>query len=361
MGNKVHFKYSWQEVLESIKKRLENGEFSVGDTFYTIDELCQLFNVSTTTAKRVFQELKSEGWILPMRRRGTIVNRNHTKKNILFIVRDAVVENISPSESEVFVIGRLLEGLRDKEKCFNIRIKTIDDKFFFSHLKNFINEEIIINGELFYTLKNWFAEHPDIYEYLKFEIKPILLYVPEKIEGFSQTKTDYEKGIRLAVEYLIKQGHKRIAYLTGNINHPSMYLRFKGFIDTLRKYDLPLDINLIKVSSDTEKNTSWKIIEELLAQPNPPTAITCINDVYAIHIIEYCNKKGVHIPDDLAVIGFDNRGESEFSNPPLTTVDTQLRKQGEKAVELIMQKTINKNIEPLTIIVQPELIVRKST
>jgi DNA-binding LacI/PurR family transcriptional regulator len=361
MNIKVCPKSQWEEILDDLKIRLNNGEYSVGEAFYTIDEICDTFNVSRITAKRVFQELKHEGWILPNRRRGTIVNRSHTTKDILFIVGSDFLEKPAMPESNFFVIDRLLEGLRAKEKLCNVKITTIGHKFFFSQMKEFVNKDVVILAQLLYDFRDWFEKHPEYFECLKSDIRPVLMHAFEKQEGFSLTETNYGKGIRSVVEHLLNKGHKRIAYLTGDINFPSMYLRFNGFTDTLKEHNITLDLNQVKVNSDRERDTSWQLIRQLLSQSVPPTAIACASDMLAMHVIEYCRKNGVRVPENLAVTGFDNRGESGFLNPPLTTVDSKIKEQGEKAVEFIMQRSADKVSEPVTITIEPELILRKST
>ncbi|HOL21616.1 MAG TPA: GntR family transcriptional regulator [bacterium] len=361
MDIKVSPKSKWEEIFDTLKNRLENGEYSVGTPFYTIDEICQKFNVSRITAKRVFQELKNEGWILPVRRRGAIVNRSHIQKDIFFIVGSPFLEEQPSVTSDYFVINQLLKGMHAEEKFYNVKITTIGHRFFFSHLKNFINKDVLMSAQLLYDFKDWFEKHPSTFQFLKSDIQPVLLHSFEKYEGFSMTRTDYEKGIGLAVEHLVNKGHKDIAYLTKDINFPPFYLRFKGFIDTLKKKNIPLKMDLVKVTSDIKSNVIWDDVKKLFSLKKRPTAIVCASDVIAINVLEYCEKNGVRVPEDIAVTGFDNRGETEFSPPPLTTVDSKLEEQGIKAVELIIKRSNTRVLEPVVITLEPELIIRKST
>lgn len=354
-------KHRWQEIYDDLKNRLNNGEFSVGDPFYTIAALCESFQVSKITAKRVFQELKREGWILTGRRKGTTVNRSHVRKNILFIVGSDFAETPDPSATEFFICSRLLEGLRLKQEVYNVKITPIGHKFFLSHLREFVNKDVVCLAAFVSDFRDWFEKNPAALRCLKTDIRPILLHASEELEGFSLTEMDYAKGIRLAVEHLVKKGHKKIALLTGDINYSSFYLRFKGFTDALQQYRMPVDLDRIRVVTSQERQSAWDAVEELLALPDPPTALVCASDVRALQVLEYCEKKGIRVPGDIAVTGFDNRGETGFSRPPLTTVDSKLREQGAKAVELIIRRAAGNVDTGVKITVEPELVVREST
>ncbi|HOJ39544.1 MAG TPA: GntR family transcriptional regulator, partial [bacterium] len=353
MKIKVYPKSKWREIFDDLKLRLERGEFPVSTSFYTMDDICQKFHVSRITARRVFQELKNEGWILPVRRRGAIVTRSHVPKDIFFIVGSAFLEEHSSATSDYFVINQLLKGLHAKEKFYNVKITTIGHRFFFSHLQSFISKDVLMAAQLLYDFRDWFEKHPSIFQCLKLDVTPVLIHSFEKYEGFSMTRTDYEKGIRLAVEHLISKGHKNIAYLTRDINFPTFYLRFRGFIDALKDNRISLDTNFIKVTPDVERTRTWQSVRKILSLKKKPTAIVCASDVLAMNVLEYCEKNGLKVPEDLAVTGFDNRGETEFSVPPLTTVDSKLEQQAEKAVEFIIQRTKAKVSEPVVINLEP--------
>lgn len=361
MGIKVYTKSKWEAIFEELKENLEKGEYSIGDNFYTIDEICRKFNVSRITAKRVFQELKNEGWILPVRRRGTIVNRSYKQKDIFFIVGSAFIEQHPSEKQDFFVINTLLKGLHTGEKFYNTKVLPIDHIFFFSHINDFVNKDVVMPAQYIYDFREWFGENPSVFECLKSEIRPVLLHASEEIGGFSLTRISYEDGIRLAVEHLISKGHKNIGYISGDINFTSFYLRFKGFTDTLKEHSIRLEIERVKVWTGKKKEKIWELVEELLSLSEPPTGLVCASDVIAINVLEYCNKRGIRVPGELAVTGFDNRAEGAFSKPPLTTVDSKLEEQGRKAVELIIQRATGKISEPVVIRLEPELIVREST
>lgn len=361
MDIKVYTKSKWEEIFDKLKARLESGKYPAGNAFHTIDGICKEFKVSRITARRVLQELKNEGWILPIRRRGTIVRRSHALKEIFFIAGSSLIEKHPPQKDDFFVINMLLKGLLTSGESYNVKITTIDNRFFFSHLRDFINREVTMPAQFLYDFRRDFEKNPSSFQCLKSEIKPILLHAFEELPGFSLTMISYEDGIRLAVEHLIKKGHKYIAYITKDINFPSFYLRFKGFADTIQKHSLPLDLSYVKVCKEITQGKISEIVNQLLSMSSPPTAIVCASDVIAIHVLGYCEKKGICVPEHLAVTGFDNRGEVAFANPPLTTVDTKLAHQGRKAVELIMERAVGTITEPAVIKLNPELIIRRST
>ena len=102
-------------------------------------------------------------------------------------------------------------------------------------------------------------------------------------------------------------------------------------------------------------------MEDILNISSPPTAIVCANDSRALHLLQYCKKNRIRVPKDVAVVGFDNIEETNFSHPPLTSVDTMLEKQGEKVLELLLKRKKGILKEPTVVRLKPELVVRESS
>lgn len=172
---------------------------------------------------------------------------------------------------------------------------------------------------------------------------------------------DYDGSFR-AVEHLIKIGKKRIAHLAGPENLSISRRRLNGYYAALRKYEIPIDEELI-ISYDLTMEKVNIYMNHLLNLPNPPDALFAINDPTAIEAIQIIKKRGLKIPEDIAVVGFSNDQLSGLIEPSLTTVSQPVHKIGETAAEMLLHliKTDISEWKAITKTLTTELIIRKST
>jgi len=140
-----------------------------------------------------------------------------------------------------------------------------------------------------------------------------------------------------AMEYLLRLGHRRIAFIEGRPGNGSAVRRLKGYQDALLNAGIALDDELI-TQGDFSTPTGHECTLSLLSLDNPPTAIFAANDQSAIGVYQAVDELGLRIPDDLSVVGFDNISEAKYLG--LTTVDQFLADMGYVAVQMLI-KLIN--------------------
>ncbi len=170
--------------------------------------------------------------------------------------------------------------------------------------------------------------------------------------------SDNYGGVKAMIEHLLEHGHRRIAYL-GNLTHGDVVERFAAYCDTLRAAGLPLDPALIlDVGSYTEQAAEVGL-RRLLAAGLPCDAIIACNDMQAQHIIGLLAAAGYSVPDDLAVLGFDDIDAAQRCRPPLTTVRQQFDRLGETALAVLLAALRGENPPALTH-VPTALVVRRS-
>jgi LacI family transcriptional regulator len=173
---------------------------------------------------------------------------------------------------------------------------------------------------------------------------PIIAVDPHIINPnyLSVQGTNYHGALDI-MEYLLRLGHRRIAFINGRPEIGSAGRRLKGYQDALLNAGIALDEELI-VPGDFSTATGYERALGLLALDNPPTAIFAANDQSAIGVYQAAEELGLHIPDDLSVVGFDNISEAKYLG--LTTVDQFLADMGYVAVQMLI-KLIND--EPLDV------------
>jgi len=147
-------------------------------------------------------------------------------------------------------------------------------------------------------------------------------------------------GGRMVAEYLIKKGHQQIAFL-GDIEPPEKYAihpvksRLNGFSQVLDNAGIPLSKEYIRSTPYTQEH-SRKAAYELMTLPNPPTAIFAASDIQAMGIMKVSRQLGIKIPEQLAIVGFDDIDVAELVD--LTTVRQHLDESGKLAVEILLAR-----------------------
>jgi LacI family transcriptional regulator len=183
--------------------------------------------------------------------------------------------------------------------------------------------------------------------------------------GVSILKVDYRHGIRQGVQHLAALGHRNIAFVTGPMQLHSAQSRAAAFSTSLEECGIrPIPANIVE--GDHTLEGGILAMDKLLALNPVPTAVMCSNDMTAIGVLHKLYRKGLRVPDDISVIGFDNIHISEVTIPPLTTVQMSrfdiarsavaaLRAHAEAASDSL--KSTPRREYPI----QTNLVVREST
>jgi DNA-binding LacI/PurR family transcriptional regulator len=169
---------------------------------------------------------------------------------------------------------------------------------------------------------------------------------------------DNEAGARLAVEHLIRLGHRRIAHLTGSPQACSARDRLKGYHQTMADHGLSVREEWIIPAP--HGGADLTPLAELLRRPDQPTALFAWSDEVAIHALSLCNELGIKVPDDLALVGYDSTPICEYTNPPLTSVRQPIYQMAADALEMLVKLIRGERVEPRTRLYTPTLDIRAS-
>lgn len=168
--------------------------------------------------------------------------------------------------------------------------------------------------------------------------------------------TNYQ-GALDAMQYLLGLGHKRIGFISGRAELESSIRRLKGYRNALEQAGLPVDEALI-VAGDYTTETAERCTRELLALQDPPTAIFASNDQSALGVFQVARELGLHIPDDLSVMGFDNISEAAYFD--LTTVDQFIGEMGYIATKILIDLINGATLTEMIRQVPTKLVLRNS-
>lgn len=185
----------------------------------------------------------------------------------------------------------------------------------------------------------------------------VLMDVNIKNSMVSCIGIDNIKGAFLATEYLIKNGHKKIAFINGSREAFVSYERLDGYQLALNRYNMPIQNSLMQHGDFTDKGAE-SAVEKLFSEHNDITAIFCASDIMAIGAINKLNGLGLSVPGDVSVIGFDDIFAASLMTPKVTTIKQDRNKIGETAVNLLLNSINGQKID--RVLIEPELIIRES-
>lgn len=173
--------------------------------------------------------------------------------------------------------------------------------------------------------------------------------------------SDDALGGYLATQHLIKKGHKRILHLGGPPSLSDAWDRLAGYKRALLENGIAFDQNLVKTVSTVTMNEAYSLMNKVLSGEVDFTAIFCFSDYLAMGAIRAIRERGLKIPADIAVVGYDDVEVASLLEVPLTTIHTPKYRLGKRAVEILIDDLLGEKGEtPQQLVIEPSLVVRKS-
>ena len=171
---------------------------------------------------------------------------------------------------------------------------------------------------------------------------------------------DNEQGAYEAVCYLLESGYRDVAYISGLQQIPTSRQREQGYRRALDEYKVPFNSGLVKYG-DSKMKSGRELTRELLSQEDRPDALFTGNNLITLGALATIGEIGLRIPEDIAIIGFDDMPWSSTLNPPLTAVKQPAYEIGRRAAELLYQRITEPGRPNVKIVLDTELMIRKST
>lgn len=170
---------------------------------------------------------------------------------------------------------------------------------------------------------------------------------------------DNVRGAYEAVSHLIRLGHRRIGLIGGPVHITTGRERLEGYEKALTEQAIGLDEGLIKIG-DFKQDSGYRRACELLEMDDPPTAIFTANNLMTLGALNAIHEKGLNIPWDVAIVGFDDMPWAPSLDPPLTAVAQPTYELGRTAANLLLQRIADKDREIVEMKLEPTLIIRDS-
>ncbi|MBL7061076.1 MAG: LacI family DNA-binding transcriptional regulator [Actinobacteria bacterium] len=170
---------------------------------------------------------------------------------------------------------------------------------------------------------------------------------------------DEVKGGFLATEYLIKKGHKRIALIDGFLYKSPAKGRLEGYKKALKKYGISMDDALVSVG-DIDVKDGYERTRQILEKDLDFTAIFAYNDMMAFGAMQAIREKGLRIPEDIGLVGYDDIPFCSLMDPALTTIRLKKQELGIESVKLLLSRINDNREKPKKIMLDVDIIVRKT-
>lgn len=257
---------------------------------------------------------------------------------------------------------------------------------FYSELAFFIQKELNENGYMVMVFNSEYDEQKEI-EYIRmaarFNFAGLILFTAQtkeierelenlnipkvlvnrmldRYQGSSVLLDNFKAGY-IAAMHLIELGHKKIGFIDGHTTSSASRQRFEGYKQALKNYGLEC-WNEDVMYSDLKMETGDRLAEEFIHRTGEkPSALIIVNDMTALGFLNRCKEEGIHVPKELSIVSFDDIIFSSMKDVELTTVSQHADEMSGHAVRLMLKQLKEKDGTPERIILDPTLIVRKTT
>lgn len=331
--------------------------FGPGDQLPSERELSAQFRVSQMTMNRAIQEMVRDGLLFREVGRGTFVVHQDSNANHNGVL--GLVTLVSPGHIKRDpYFSEILRGIQSTafDTCWDLLLlREPLDEGTSGRLKGRADGFLLMTptDEAIPALRHMRDEH----------VKAVAVGSSWLTESIRAIDTDNIVGAKLAVDHLADLGHKRIAFLGAPENMSNSRDRHIGFIDALDARGLVYNPDWFVAceSAMTVLRPEADAVCRIMTQPGGPTALFAAGYELAVHAIEALQNNGLKVPDDVSVIGFDDKFSAAFLNPPLTTVAQPLEAMGRRAVEILEAIVRGEDAGPVIERLPTTLVVRLST
>ncbi|WP_372767154.1 LacI family DNA-binding transcriptional regulator [Lutibacter sp.] len=332
----------------------------------TLKKIAKEFGVSISTVSKALKDSHE----ISEETRGKIkafADYYHYKPNNLALQlrnqKTSVIGVIIPEIVHHF-FSTVINGIEKyaTEKGYNVMVCLSNE----SYEKEVSNMSVLTNGSVDGLIVSMARETQQNQNFKHFEALisddfPLVLFdrINDEIQC-DKVIIDDIGGAYKATNHLIEIGSRRIALITTHDFISVGSLRREGYLKALKSQGINVDESLI-YKIDDEKDL-YAQIEKVINVANPPDAILAVNEIYAAIALKIAKEKGLNIPKDIAIIGFTSGLISEFTNPPLTSVEQHGFLMGKQAAELLINRIENTApAEFQKVVISTNLKIRKST
>lgn len=326
----------------------------------TIKDVAKLSGVSIATVSRVINGMGGVRPKTEMRILNAITELNYSPNRLASSMvkkRSYTIGVIVPDIANPF-FPEVVKGIemRAREYGFTTILCNTDESVEEEYRILNVLRERRVDGMIITTA----SEQKSPLLHMKFEEIPVVL-LDRYIEGCSYdgVVVDNKTGAYTAVKHLINEGHHRIGLIAGPWDVTPGRERTKGYEKALRDFGIQIDKKYM-LEGDFREESGYQCGNELLSLNEPPTAIFSSNNLMTLGLLKCIHNRGIRLGKEITVVGFDDLDVATFIEPPLTVVSRPMRKMGEVAAELLIERIDGVEADqPRKIVLVPQLLIRQ--
>lgn len=341
----------------------------------TIEDVAKKAGVSRMTVSRVINNsgyAKKETRERILKAIDELKYRPNLVAKSLVTKRNKTIAYVMVNISDPFhnMVSRGLESVAYKSQYTTMMCDTHLPSRELDYINMFLNHRL--GGAIFHHLA---IDRRQADEMIEGGLMCVMIDNENQLDGVSAVNTDNRLGGSLAAEYLARKGHKRIACIRGPLQQPMgsnipyedtfqfniWKDRTAGFAEKMKELGLE-SAGYYESNGRFEyaKLLTEEFMDEILGMDNRPTALYCENDIMAIAVLNELHKRGLSVPDDMAVIGHDGLDICTMRHPNITTIAQPRYEMGRLAAQLLIDQIENKT-PTQTIVLKPSLLIGETT
>jgi DNA-binding LacI/PurR family transcriptional regulator len=349
------------QIVDDIKSKISSKELKAGDQLGSHAALSSAYGVSLITIKKALATLMNEGVVFSRVGKGTYIAQRaiDTSRNGHRTIGLVIQDVRSP------FFSRVMHSVEDTayEFGYHVLISNSSGKAEKEEAQIARFREFGVNGMIIASMSHKYHATPAIRRMLHQGFPFVMVsYIADEDVPF--VGSNHEEGGYLATEYLVKRGYRRIGYVNGEPGNMVGELRRQGYETALKAYGRRVDkrfqFHLRMKGEKHDYQSGYEIGKKFRSLPVKPDAMFVYNDLSALGFEKAILEQGLRIPEDIAIVGFDDIDRGEYAEVPLTTMRQPTKLIGMHAVEMLV-KLMNGKSTVLRKILKPEIVIRESS
>lgn len=347
------------QLGQQLESLISSTLLKEGERLPPLRELAQRLGIHMHTVRAAYHQLQEAGLVEMRPGRGTRV-----------LAYDAYAVHGGAARAPSFSIGveipglspfyiPFLRGIHDAARdgpwllypCFSFNDPTLASRYF-NELTARGVDGLILAAESSPAADAWSAQR-------RFGVPPVV-WVNRPDQSGNAVLLDSRAAARMATEHLVQHGHRRVALISGPLRWRNLRDCYLGYRRALRQAGLEVESRLVVEVPDFSLDYGRRAAEQLLALAEPPTAIFGVADVLAIGAMRAIQARGLRVPEDMAIAGYDDIELAALVEPPLTTVAAPSYDMGVAAMSMLRRLIAGEQVEPRRVTLRTELVVRRS-